>query len=220
VTSRIGFHTSVWKLPLRHPVLAAKDISTLAVLSNDRLTLGVGLSPWSDDYEICEVPWERRGERLRESIEIIRGLSTGEYFGYEGECYRFREIKLCPVPTQPIPVIVGGHSDRSLRRAAEWGDGWITADLDESALAERIATLTKLLEEAGRSPNGFQIYSRWHPPFTQDRVRRFAEMGVTHLAGGITRVDPYKKGSEVEPLQERVDNLRRYADAVALVPPA
>src|SRR5207237_2362575 len=87
VTSRIRFCTFVIKLPIRSPVLVAKQAASVAVLTGNRLVLGVGTSPWREDYELTGVPWERRGQRMDEAIAIVRGLSAPgrDWFEYPGE---------------------------------------------------------------------------------------------------------------------------------------
>ena len=119
VTETIRFTTSVVKLPLRHPVLLAKQVSSAAVLSGGRISLGVGLSPWPEDYAAVDVPWKGRGRRLDEMLDIIQGLCAGGYFAYPGEVFKVASMKICPVPEKPIPIIIGGHSEPALRR----GDG-------------------------------------------------------------------------------------------------
>src|SRR5208283_458075 len=84
MTSRIRFVTFVVKLPIRHPVLVAKQASSVAVLTGGRLVLGVGTSPWREDYDILGVPWEGRGRRMDEAVAIVRGLSAGGYFEHHG----------------------------------------------------------------------------------------------------------------------------------------
>ena len=64
---------------------------------------------------------------MDEQIEILRGLMGGNYFGFQGEFYDIPEIKLCPVPSKPVPILIGGHSNLALKRAAKIGDGWISA---------------------------------------------------------------------------------------------
>jgi hypothetical protein len=93
VTSTIEFHTFVLKMPIRHPVIYAKEATSLAVISGNRFVLGVGTSPWPDDYEIVQLPWEGRGRRFDECIEIVRGLAAGGYFEYHGEFYDFPAIR-------------------------------------------------------------------------------------------------------------------------------
>ena len=95
--------TFVLKLPVRNPVLVAKQATSTAVLTGNRLLLGVGTSPWREDYDILGVPWERRGRRMDESIDIIRGLAAGGYFGYDGEVLTIPPVKLSPVPTAADP---------------------------------------------------------------------------------------------------------------------
>ena len=108
VTKRLRFTTFVLKLPIRNPVLVAKQATSTAVLTGNRLLLGVGTSPWREDYEILGVPWERRGLRLDEEVEIIRGLAGGGYYGYDGKIFKIPPIKLSPVPTVTYPDPVRG----------------------------------------------------------------------------------------------------------------
>ncbi len=82
LTSRLRFITFVLKLPVRHPVLVAKQATSTAVLTGNRLVLGVGTSPWREDYEVLGVPWQRRGQRMDEELAIMRGLSAGGFFEY------------------------------------------------------------------------------------------------------------------------------------------
>ena len=99
------------------------EVQGVAVLTGGRLVLGVGSSPWREDYEALGVPWERRGQRMDGALAIIRGLSSGGYFGYHGEIFGFPPIKIAPVPEEPVPILIGGHGDAALRRAARDGDG-------------------------------------------------------------------------------------------------
>ncbi len=99
VTERLRFVTFVIKLPIRQPVLITKQVSSTAVLTGNRLLLGVGTSPWPEDYEICGVPWERRGKRMDEEIAIMRGLMAGGFFEFHGEVFDVPSIKMCPTPS-------------------------------------------------------------------------------------------------------------------------
>ena len=95
------------------------------------------------------MPWERRGKRLDEDVEIIRGLRSGEYFEYEGELVKIPAIKLSPAPTAPIPILFGGHSEAMLRRAARTGDGWMHGGGDPAHLPGLLARLAELRAEEG-----------------------------------------------------------------------
>jgi probable F420-dependent oxidoreductase len=211
VTRTLTFDSFVLKLPVRPPVLVAKQASSVACLTGNRVRLGVGLSPWPEDYRAMGVPWERRGKRMDEAIDIVRGLTTGEYFSYRGEIFDIPEIKLCPAPTEPIPILVGGHSDAALRRSVRRGDGWMHAggtpeELD--ALLDKLAAVRR----AEGHDRPFEIQAATSQAFTVDGVRRLEDRGVTEVRVGFR--NPYQKGPDTEPLQRKLDKLRRYADEV------
>ena len=146
VTSTLRFTPFVLKLPVRPPVLVAKQAASVATITGNRLTLGVGISPWPEDFEIMGVPFARRGKRMDECMQIVRGLTAGGYFEFHGAFYDIPAIKICPTPTQPIPLLVGGHAEPALRRAVVLGDGWMhgggTAE-ELDALLARIAEIRK-----------------------------------------------------------------------------
>jgi len=136
------------KVPIRNPVLLAKQVTSTAVLTGGRLTLGVGTSPWREDYDVLGVDWANRGRRLDESIAIVRGLAAGGYFEHHGEIYDVPAIKVAPVPSEPVPVLVGGHSDAALRRAARLGDGWMHGGGDPADLPRLLARLAEFRRQA------------------------------------------------------------------------
>jgi probable F420-dependent oxidoreductase len=210
VTRRIRFTTFVVKLPIRHPVLVAKQATSVAVLTNDRFGLGVGLSPWPEDFAVTGTDWKSRGARLDEAIEIIRGLSRGGYFGYHGKHYGFEPVKLCPAPAQPIPILVGGHSEPALRRAARLGDGWMHAGGDPEALGSMLARLGELRREYGRDRLPFEVHVISLDAFTRDGVRRLEDLGVTDAIVGFRNV--YEKDTMT--LEQKLAALRGFADAV------
>lgn len=214
-TERIEFCTSVLKLPVRQPVMFAKEVTSLAVMTNNRFHLGVGTSPWPDDYEVVGLPWERRGKRFEECIAILRALETGEYASFSGAFYEFPSIKLNPVPTQPVPILVGGHADINVRRAAELCDGWIPAGMPDEQLIAIIERLGELRRAAGRDHLPFQIHATTADSFTVDGVRRLEERGVTHTGGGFSGgFNPYQLGPDTEPLQDKIDALHRHGEEV------
>ena len=212
VTSRLRFVTFVLKLPVRSPVLVAKQVTSTAVLTGNRLVLGVGTSPWREDYEVTGVPWERRGQRLDEGIAIIRGLSAGGYFEYHGEIFDVPPVKIAPVPTEPVPVLLGGHADAALRRAARSGDGWLHGGGDPAHLPGLLARLAGLRQEEGTAGRPFEIHVISADAYTVDGVRRLADQGVTDVIVGFRW--PYQNGPDTEPLADKLGNLRRYADEV------
>jgi len=212
VTERLRFTTFVVKLPIRNPVLVAKQASSVAVLTNNRFGFGVGLSPWPEDYRVCGQPFERRGERMDEMLEIIRGLCRGGYFGYQGRHYQIERIKLCPVPAQPLPLLIGGHAEGALRRAARLGDGWMHAGGDAGALAKYLKRLAELRREYGSDRRPFEIHVIALDAFTLDGVRRLEDQGVTDAIVGFRNA--YERGPDSMSLQAKLDALRGFADRV------
>ncbi len=214
VTERIEFHTFVLKMPMRHPVVLAKEATSVAVVTGNRFVLGVGSSPWPDDYEIVGLSWERRGKRFDECIEIVRGLSAGDYFEYHGEFYDFPAIRLNPVPEHRLPIMIGGHSDANLRRAARSCDGWMAAGGSIEDVTRWVTRLHELRREFGREREPFDIYATTVDSFSADGIKRLEDLGVTHTSGGFGRFNPYGAEQDPETLAEKIDNLRHYSDDV------
>jgi probable F420-dependent oxidoreductase len=211
VTERIRFITFVLKLPMRHPLLVAKQATSVAVMTGNRLVLGVGVSPWPDDYEVLGIPWEGRGRRMDESIDVVRGLSAGGYFEYHGEVFDLPPVKISPVPTEPIPVVVGGHAPAALRRAAR-ADGWVHGGGDPADLPGLLGRLRTIREELGTVDQPFEVHVISLDAFTVDGIHRLEEQGVTDVIVGFRW--PYTVGADTESLQVKLDNLRRYADDI------
>lgn len=208
VTSTIRFTPFVLKLPVRPPVLVAKQASSIAWMTGNRLALGVGLSPWPEDFAAMGVPWARRGRRMDEAIEVVRGLTGGGYFEYHGEFYDLAPVKMTPVPTAPIPILVGGHSDAALRRAARLGDGWMHGGGDAEEL-DALLTRLAALREPDRP---FEVHVISMDAYSVDGVKRLADKGVTDLIVGFRW--PYIKGQDTEPLAKKIEHLERFAETV------
>jgi probable F420-dependent oxidoreductase len=212
VTESIRFVTFVIKLPIRQPVLIAKQVSSTAVLTNDRLVLGVGTSPWLEDYEICGVPWERRGKRMDEEIAVMRGLLAGGFFEFHGEIFDVPSIKMCPTPRRPVPILIGGHHEAALKRAAIDGDGWLHGGGDPADLPGLLSRLAALRKEHGTEDKPFEVHVISTDAYSPDGVRRLEELGVTDVIVGFRW--PYGVEQDTESLQTKIDNLSRFADGV------
>jgi probable F420-dependent oxidoreductase len=210
VTERLRFTTFVVKLPIRLPVIVAKQVSSIAVLTNNRFGFGVGLSPWPEDFAVTGQDWKSRGRRLNEMIEIIRGLCSGEYFSYKGEYYEIPSIKLTPAPSVPVPIMVGGHADVALRRAARLGDGWMHAGGDPKLLGTYMKKLNEFRREYGTENKPFEIHVISMDAFTIDGVKRLEDEGVTDVIVG------FRNAYEVDTmsLDAKLAALERFANNV------
>lgn len=206
----------VLKLPVRPPVLVAKQAATLAVLSGNRLSLGVGISPWPQDFTMMGVPFERRGARLDEGIDIVRGLCGGGEFAYRGQIYDLPAVEITPVPATPIPILVGGHSEAALRRAVRRGDGWMHAGGDLGELATLLSRLAELRSEYATSASArtseFQIHVVARDPFDTDGIAQLAASGVTDVIVGFRSV--YDATPDTRSLAEKVETITRYGETV------
>jgi len=210
VTETLRFTTFVVKLPIRQPVLVAKQAASVAVMTNDRFGFGVGLSPWPEDFAVTGTEWSTRGARMDEMIEIIRGVTTGAFFSYQGKHYQIPAIQICPAPKRPIPILIGGHAEAALKRAARLGDGWMHAGGDAAALDGYLARLNELRREHGREKLPFEVHVIAMEAYTLDGVRRLEDRGVTDCIVGFRNA--YEK--DTMPLQQKIDALRGYADRI------
>jgi probable F420-dependent oxidoreductase len=212
VTERLRFSTNVVKLPLRDPLLTAKQVATMAVMSGNRFGLGVGLSWIPEEFTFTRTEMRTRGARTDEAIEIIKAVCAGrgpEWVEYHGAHYDFDRLKISPAPDQPVPVYVGGHSAAGLRRAARIGDGWISVNTTTAQLAGAISRLGELRAEYGRSDRPFEIDISPTDVPDIDGYRELEKAGAT-----TCRVAPWRMYGADLTLAGRLASLRRFADEV------
>lgn len=208
VTENIRFCTYVYKLAVRQVALVAKQVQSIQAFSGDRLELGIGLSPWPEDFAIAGVPWEKRGKRLDEQIAILRGLETGEYFGFEGACHSMPENKMSPAPARRTPIYIGGHSEAALKRAARVGDGWACAGAQNHELESYIRRIKQLRVEYGCGEKEFRFWATGQDAFTREGIERLESIGVTDVVIGFR--DPFA-GQPDGSLEEKINMLQWYA---------
>lgn len=213
VTERIRFYTNVLKLPLRNPLLVAKQVSSIAVLSNNRFSLGVGLSWIPEEFVWTGTEKKTRGARTDEAIDIIKQVCAGngpEFVEFHGRHYDFGRLMISPAPTEPVPILVGGHSEPAFERAARVGDGWVSVQTTEAQVGEAVDELRKRLAAHGRGDVPFEIKVLCIDVFDLDGFRRLADRGVTEL-----QVVPwYFYGGDPDSFETRRESLFRFADDV------
>ncbi len=209
VTERLRFLTNVYVLPMRPPFAVAKVVATAAVLSGNRVALGVGMGWNSDEFDLMEQPFRRRGKRADEMLEVLAKLWAGGWVEHHGEFYDFGRVEMTPAPTERVPVYVGGLSEAALRRAARH-DGWISDLHTDAELLEICATLRRYRAELGRAEEPFAVVGSSKEAAGLDDYRRLADGGVTHL---LTMPWVFYAGF-TDDLDQRLDGVRRFAEDI------
>lgn len=214
VTERIRFTNNVYVLPLRDPFTAAKAISTAAIVSNNRVTLTVGIGWSADEFKLVGQPFAARGRRADEMIAVMRKLWSGEWVEHHGEFYDFDTLEMTPAPSERIPLWVGGISDPALRRAARLGDGWLSDLQSSEDIIRCIETLRKHRRHYGREQLPFEVMASPSDAFTVDHYRRLEDAGVTHI---LTMPWPFYPNDSVDELQQKRDAIQRFSDDIIAV---
>ncbi len=185
VTRTLRLGTGIVILPQRNPVVLAKELASLDVVSGGRLEFGLGVGYLRPEFDALGIPFARRGARADESIDAIRALWTQEKPAFAGEFVSFSGIDAHPRPIQQPhpPIVVGGHSPSALARAVQRGDGWYGFALDLDAARGCIESLRDAERRNGRPDalGPLQISVTPALPLDRDTVRRFEDLGVQRL---------------------------------------
>jgi len=223
VTTKLRLGFTVLILPYRQPVVTAKQLATLDVLSGGRLILGCGIGWMAEEAAILGMPWDRRGERTNEQLELFECLFTESTPEFHGRFYDLPKVGFEPKPIQSrVPVWVGGNSDAAYRRAARYGNGFHAAFEPREVVAEAWQQVLRHTEALGRDPAAMTLSVRIYldtigsmeraksvygsPVQMEDQVAGWRDIGVTHLV-----LDPVARGG----VAGRRDAAVAFADAVA-----
>lgn len=212
---RLGLYLGVFLLSLRHPVVAARQIASLAELAPGRVTIGVGVGGEDrHEFEVCGVDPATRGRRTDASLDIVRRLLDGETVDGDGDFFDFTDARIRPIPSPRIPFTVGGRSDAAVERAARLGDGWLASWCS----VERFTKATAMCEElgAGRAvewQHGLQVWAGVGADRAEARE---------HVAAGMQKFygmpfEPFEKYTPYGTVDDIVEFLEPYVDAGAAV---
>jgi probable F420-dependent oxidoreductase len=205
-TSRIKLGTGIVLVPERHPLLLAKEVSTLDLFSGGRFLFGIGAGWLREETQLMGGDFDHRWTQTRESILAMKELWTKPEAEFHGKYYDFPPVRSNPKPLQKPhpPVLLGGDARNVLERIVAWGDGWLPNRLTPDQLRKKRAALDRLAKEAGRDPAAITI-SVHGQPADRDLIRRFHDAGATRVI-----VRPATTRSEPDMVRE----LTRIADAV------
>jgi probable F420-dependent oxidoreductase len=221
-TSRIRLGTTVLILPYRPPVATAKQLATLDVVSNGRLILGVGVGWMAEEAAVLGMPWDHRGKRSDEQLEIFERLFNDEAPSFRGEFYQFRKVGFEPKPIQrPIPVWVGGSTPAAFQRVARFGQGFHAAFQPLDVVAKEWRSVRAACAARNRNPDELTLSLRLYlDPAGQmepaksiagtagemrERLAALEAVGVGHVV-----LDPVARGG----VQGRLDAVRAFMTEV------
>jgi len=211
VTTSLRFYTSVLKLGSRHPVLLARQVGSVAALTGGRFGLGVGVGWSPEEFAWCGQPYDGRGRRVDEMIDVLKLILGGGMVDHHGEFFDFDKLQMSPAPAQPVPFYVGGHTGVALRRAARVGDGWASAMMRYEELRTTIAELERLRAEYGRGDLPFEYQAVCIDKFGLAGYRELAGIGVTDVITVPWLLEGVGFDADVE---RKKDAVRRFGDEV------
>ena len=199
VTRRVDFVSTVIILPQRQAVLVAKQAAEVAILSGNRLRLGIGTGWNRLEYDSLNETFTNRGRRQAEQVDLMRRLWSDDVVDFRGDFHVVDRASINPRPSRPIPVWFGGSAPAALERCARQGDGWMPLGSANDTSRGAIDTIRRLRAAAGQSMEGFGIqaqaqYAGGTPARWQKVAAQWTELGATHLAiathnAGPTDVD-------------------------------
>ncbi|MFA9564938.1 MAG: LLM class F420-dependent oxidoreductase [Acidimicrobiales bacterium] len=210
VTTTLEFMTNVYILPLRNPFVVAKAVGTAAVLSGDRVSLGIGAGWMKEEFDQLEQSFSTRGKRMNEMIDVLRLLWSGGMVEHRGDHYDFDPLEMRPAPSKPVPIIVGGHSDAALRRAAQRGDGWIGVAYGVEELMAHCERLSRMRDDAGRADEPFEIYASPQAAPSPGLLAELAAAGVTSILTSAQKA--LAPGSDPHDLPAAKEAIAKYSE--------
>jgi probable F420-dependent oxidoreductase len=191
-TTTLRLATGILILPQRNPVILAKELATLDLLTGGRVDLGVGVGWLREEFDALGVPFEERAARTDEYIEALRTLWRDDEPTFQGRYTRFERAKSYPKPVQhPIPIHVGGHTKAAARRAGRLGDGFFPGRSSDEDLEPLLDEMRITAKDAGREADAIEVTAGG--ALDVDGVKRFADLGVDRVV--------------IPPLAFDVDNL-------------
>ncbi|MAG31196.1 MAG: LLM class F420-dependent oxidoreductase [Deltaproteobacteria bacterium] len=184
-TERIKIGSGILLLAQRDPIVVAKELASIDVLSKGRLLVGVGVGYVEGEFQALGIPYEERGPRVTEHIEVLREIWTNEQPSFEGRFTEFSGIQLRPLPVQDPhpPIIVGGMSPPALRRAVAQGDGWYGFFQGLEQTEQMLKALEEIAKQVERPAALGELEISITPPgpVDADTVHRFEDLGVDRL---------------------------------------
>ena len=216
VTSTIELVTTILILPQRQAALVAKQAAEVAILSNNRFRMGVGIG-WNEiEYEALGVPFRQRGARLAEQVDLLRALWREDSLTFDGQMHKVTLASINPRPSQPIPIWFGGSAPAALERCAQVGDGWMPLMGPSEKAQACITRMRELRAAAGRTWDGFGIqgqaqFAGGNPERWATHASKWKELGATHIAIATHNAGPCDVDGHLQRVGTYLDAVRDLA---------
>ena len=211
VTSKLLFTCGVYVLPLRNPHEVARASATLAILSDNRFILGVGIGWMKEEFDIYGVDFHQRGKITDEIIEVLQSLWSGQMVEYHGAHFDFPRVQLSPAPSTYPPIYVGGSSEIALRRAARVGGGYIGAGTAPDDVGPLLQRLNELRQEYGRDHLPFEAMIGISASPSLTLYQRLADEG---LESTVAPPFQYALGKKHSTVDEKKQFMETYAESI------
>ena len=211
VTSKLLFTCGVYVLPLRNPHEVARASATLAILSDNRFILGVGIGWMKEEFDIYGVDFHQRGKITDEIIEVLQSLWSGQMVEYHGAHFDFPRVQLSPAPSRHPPIYVGGSSEIALRRAARVGGGYIGAGTAPDDVGPLLQRLNELRQEYGRDHLPFEAMIGISASPSLTLYQRLADKG---LESTVAPPFQYALGKKHSTVDEKKQFMESYAESI------
>lgn len=211
VTSKLLFTCGVYVLPLRNPHEVARASATLAILSDNRFILGVGIGWMKEEFDIYGVDFHQRGKITDEIIEVLQSLWSGQMVEYHGAHFDFPRVQLSPAPSTHPPIYVGGSSEIALRRAARVGGGYIGAGTAPDDVGPLLQRLNELRQEYGRDHLPFEAMIGISASPSLTLYQRLADRG---LESTVAPPFQYALGKKHSTVDEKKQSMETYAESI------
>jgi probable F420-dependent oxidoreductase len=208
VTTRVRFFTSVYVAAMRNPFQVAKSVGTAAVLSRDRVSLGIGIGWCKEEFALLGEDFHTRGKRTDEGLALMKALWEPGWTEFDGAFYSAPRMQMNPSPSAPIPILVGGLSEIAFARAARH-DGWVGDIYTVEEACSHAARLLEIRAEVG-TQGRFDIITALSDAFLPEHFATASAAGITEV---WTMPWAYYSGVEAT-LEQKVDGMRRFAEDV------
>jgi len=205
VTTRVRFFTSIYVAAMRNPFQVAKTVGTAAVLSGDRVSLGVGIGWCREEFELLEASFGTRGKRTDEGLSLMKALWEPGWTEFEGQFYTAPKLMMNPSPARQIPILVGGLSEIAFQRAARH-DGWVGDIYTVEEALGHAARLQEIRAEQGATGD-FSVITALSDAFLPEHFRAAEDGGITEV---WTMPWVYYHGMDAS-LEQKLDGMERFA---------